>query len=37
MRAPKAKAMETPTMNKKKGKIKSVGVQPCQAACSKGA
>src|SRR5690606_479238 len=26
-----------PTANKKKGKTKSVGVQPCQGACCKGA
>ena len=26
----------TPTMNRKNGKIRSVGVQPCQSACSSG-
>lgn len=35
--SPIAKAMDTPTMNKKNGKIKSVGVQPFQWACSSGA
>ena len=29
--------METPTINKKKGKTKSVGVTPCHSACLKGA
>ncbi len=33
----KEKDMETPTINKKKGKIRSVGVQPCHSACLKGA
>lgn len=32
----KASTIETPTMNKKNGKIKSVGVQPCQGACCNG-
>ena len=32
-----ASTMETPTRNKKKGKTRSVGVQPCHLACSKGA
>ena len=27
---------EIPTINRKKGKTKSVGVQPCHAACSRG-
>jgi hypothetical protein len=29
--------METPTIKRKKGKTKSVGVAPCHSACSKGA
>jgi len=29
--------MATPTMNKKNGKITSVGVRPCQSACLSGA
>src|SRR5688572_5404895 len=29
--------METPTMNRKNGKIRSVGVHPCHGACSSGA
>ncbi|MNT88300.1 hypothetical protein D3C72_2288410 [compost metagenome] len=29
--------MDTPTIKRKKGKIRSVGVQPFQLACSKGA
>ena len=29
--------METPTINKKKGKTKSVGVQPFHLECNKGA
>ena len=29
--------MDTPTINKKNGKTKSVGVAPCHSACSKGA
>ena len=28
--------IETPTMKRKNGKMRSVGVQPCQAACSSG-
>src|SRR5687768_17518556 len=28
--------MATPTMNRKNGKIRSVGVQPCQSACLSG-
>ena len=28
--------METPTINRKKGKTKSVGVQPSQGGCRKG-
>ena len=28
--------METPTINKKKGKTKSVGVAPCHEACLSG-
>ena len=31
------KAREAPTMKSKNGKIRSVGVQPFQAACSSGA
>ena len=30
-------AMLTPTINKKKGKTRSVGVQPCHLACRNGA
>ena len=33
---PKERAMLTPTMKRKKGKTRSVGVRPFQAACSKG-
>ena len=36
-RLPSAMDMAMPTMNKKKGKTKSVGVQPCHSACLKGA
>ena len=28
---------DTPTINTKKGKMRSVGVQPCHSACSNGA
>ena len=35
-RGPKASAADTPTMKRKNGKIRSVGVQPCQPACSSG-
>jgi hypothetical protein len=31
------RAIDVPTMNRKKGKIRSVGVQPCQGACRSGA
>jgi hypothetical protein len=30
------RTMETPTINKKKGNTKSVGVTPCQSACLNG-
>jgi hypothetical protein len=30
------KAIDTPTINKKKGKIKSVGVSPFHSTCSNG-
>jgi hypothetical protein len=33
---PNENAIATPTMNRKYGKIRSVGVQPCHAACSSG-
>ena len=33
----KTKLSELPTANKKEGKTKSVGVNPCQLACLKGA
>jgi len=33
----KERDMETPTINKKKGKTRSVGVQPCHSACLRGA
>ena len=33
----KEKNIAEPIMNKKKGKTKSVGVQPCQSACNNGA
>src|ERR1700693_4531949 len=36
-RRARAKGIATPTMNRKKGKIRSVGVQPCQSACRSGA
>jgi hypothetical protein len=32
-----AKVIDIPTINKKKGNIKSVGVNPCHSACKKGA
>jgi hypothetical protein len=35
-RGASAKGMATPTMNRKKGKITSVGVQPCQSAWRNG-
>ena len=31
-----ASVIETPTMNRKNGKTRSVGVQPCHSACSSG-
>ena len=33
----KENEMETPTINRKKGKTRSVGVQPCHSACLRGA
>src|SRR5439155_18815956 len=36
-RRPSPSGIATPTMNRKKGKIRSVGVQPCQSACRSGA
>jgi hypothetical protein len=33
----KEREMETPIINKKKGNIRSVGVQPCHSACLRGA
>src|SRR5437667_878408 len=35
-RRPRASGMATPTMNRKNGKIRSVGVQPCHSACRSG-
>src|SRR5262245_16051451 len=35
-RRPIAKAIDTPTMNRKNGKTRSVGVQPCHSACWSG-
>ncbi len=36
MREANDSVMETPTMKRKKGKIRSVGVQPFHSACSSG-
>ena len=36
MRRERAYAIATPTMKRKKGNIKSVGVHPCQGACRSG-
>src|SRR5262245_30207692 len=35
-RRPRASGMATPTMNRKNGKMRSVGVQPCHSACRSG-
>jgi hypothetical protein len=35
-RGPRARGMATPTMNRKNGKMRSVGVQPCQSAWRRG-
>jgi hypothetical protein len=36
-RLPKEKGMATPTIKRKKGKMRSVGVHPCHWACRRGA